>query len=268
MTHRCAAVAFAVAVASLATGACSPDSDRVEPQRNASGTRPLVIEERDALWLVDADGTRRRITAPRVAGFDRDSLAAKQVEGRVILYWAAAPVLSPRADVVAYASNREAVAADTSGQSIWIVELATGRERALLAEAGHSFRPVGWLGDDVVVYIGDRPGVWGVGRDGTPPRLLAPGTVVAAAIDGSAIAVAGNVPDDVTLALLTPDGLVALPPPPAGFNYLAQGSFSDDGRRLLLEAAADSGRTRLPLVYDVERRIVEARGRPTTVGPR
>ncbi|HEX6589928.1 MAG TPA: hypothetical protein VF039_13070 [Longimicrobiales bacterium] len=266
MTHRCAVVALAVA--QLAIGACSPDSDRTEPERSAARTRPLVLEERDALWLVEDDGTRRRITAPRVAGFDYDSLALKQVEGRVILYWAAAPVLSPRANVVAYATKREAVAADTSGQSIWIVELATGRERALLVEPGHSFRPVGWLGDDVVVYIGDRPGVWGVDCEGAAPRLLAPGTFVAAAIDGSAIAVAGNVPNDVALALHTRDGVVALPPPPAGFAYLAQGSFSDDGRRLLLEAAADSGRTRLPLVYDVDRRRVETRGAPTTVGPR
>src|SRR5688500_4247794 len=169
------------------------------PQREEPAARATVTEEMDGLWLRGADGGRRRVTALSVDGYEYGALAAKQEEGRVILYWAAAPVLSPRGNAVAYATNREAVATDTGGQSIWLVGLGSGRERALLHEPGHSFRPVGWLGDDVVVYIGDRPGVWGVDVEDGATRRLAGGTFVAAAHDGSALAIADGVPHDVSV---------------------------------------------------------------------
>lgn len=238
------------------------------PQHEEPAERATVTEEMDGLWLRGADGERRRVTALTVDVYDYDVLAAKQEEGRVILYWAAAPVLSPRGDVIAYATNREAVAADTGGQSIWLVELARGRERALLHEPGHSFRPVGWRGDDVLVYIGDRPGVWGIDIDDGAIRRLAAGTFVAAADDGSALAIADGVPDDVSVRVLTNDGFIAVPPPPGRFEFLAQGMFTADGDALVLEAAADSGYTRTRFRFDVAARALTEVEAASTSFPR
>ena len=252
-----AAIGLLVGVAS---SACTPGEEAKPP-------RATVTEELDGLWLQTADGVRRRVTATSVNGYDYDSLAAKQEEGRVIFYWAAAPVLSPRGDVIAYATNREAVASDTSGQSIWMVDLASGRERPLLHEAGRSFRPVGWWGADVVVYIGDRPGVWGVDVMSRRTRLLAPGTFVAAADDGSAVAIAEGVPDDVSIRVLTDAGFLNVPAPPGELEFLAQGIFSADGAALILHAAADSGFERVRFRFDLaERSLVELDR--STVAPR
>lgn len=251
----------AAVVVALALSACAPEDE-------APPARPAITEERDGLWLRSADGAPRRVTALRVDGFDYDSLAAKQQEGRVILYWAAAPVLAPRADRIAYATNREAVATETGGQSIWLLELGSGRERALLHERGRSFRPVGWLGDDVVVYIGDRPGVWGVDIDDGAVRLLAPGTFIAAADDGSALAIAAGVPDDVSVRVLTIDGLVDVPPPPGRFEFLAQGTFTAGGDALVLDAAADSGYTRARFRFDLSARALTEVEAASTSFPR
>lgn len=109
-----------------------------------SGGRPADSHGRE---IVEADGTLsihvpgaapRRLVGDTAGGFVRSELAAKQREGLVILYWAAAPVPSPDGRRVAYVTNREAVRAGTAGQSIWIVNHAHRRRAA----AGQRFRPL------------------------------------------------------------------------------------------------------------------------------
>ena len=228
--------------------ACGGASDDTPPgTRAAERARPTVEEERDGLWLVDGD-TRRRVTATRVGAYDFDSLAAKQREGEVILYWAAAPALSPDARTIAFATNREAVQDDARGQSIWLVDLATGAERALLVDEGRSYRPVGWLADDVV-YIGDESGVWTIDTATQVRTQLSRGTWLAVAEDGDAVAVAENVPQDPRVSVVLPGDTVAVPAAPNGAGWLAQASFDSAGH-LHLEASADSGRSRQRHVFD------------------
>lgn len=228
------------------------DANDADVPREAGPATLDIREERDGLWL-DSAGEPRRLTAARVDGFDYEALAAKQREGEVILYWAAAPVPSPDGRLIAFATNREAVAADTSGQSIWLVDRTDGTERPLLNVSGHSYRPVAWLGGDVV-YIGDEAGVWTVDPTSLERRRLSSGTWIAAAEDGGAVAVADDVPADPRIEVITPTDRIAVPPAPSGAVYLAQATFEDGGRRLLLEATADSGYSRTRFEFDVTTR--------------
>lgn len=217
----------------------------------------VVFEEADAIWRLDPDGAVRRLTATSVGGFDFDSLAARQSEGRVILYWAAAPIWSPDGRTLAYATNREAVATDTSGQAIWLLAPETGTERPLLAERGRSFRPIGWLGGDVL-FIGDEPGVWRIDPVRGDRFPVASGVAIDVA-RGSAVALAEHVPDSTTVRVLERNGdEYTVPPAPDGFVYHAQGSFAPGDARLLLEASADSGRTRRWLVFHLESRVLQS----------
>jgi hypothetical protein len=242
--------ALAAAVACGALTGCGG-----EPPDTSRTPRLVVTEERDGLWARDSAGDPRRLTALRVGGFHYDSLAALQREGEVILYWAAAPAISPDGRLLAYATNREAVAAGERGQSIWLLDLASGSERALLYRRAHSYRPVGWFDDDVV-YIGDEPGVWTVDVQSGATRQLAAAMELAVADDGSAIAIAHGVPDSVRVSVRTRIEHLDVPAPPAGFEWLAQGSFSADARTLRLEAAADSGRTRRRFAFDLDDRTL------------
>lgn len=250
MTRR--VIIVVLATLALACG----DATDAPPAAHADARRAVVAEERDGLWLTDASGARRRVTATRVGPFDYDSLAAKQREGEVILYWAAAPVLSPDGERIAYATNREAVAADTSGQSIWLLDLSSGAERAVLHVPGRSFRPVGWL-ERRVVYFGDEPGVWTIDPASGERTRISRGTWLAATGDGGALAVAENVPDDPALRVITNGDTLDVPRAPAGFVYLAQAAFDSANRRLLLEATPDSGYTRRRFAFDLRRHRLE-----------
>ena len=234
-------------LAALLLVACDDGDDDAAPATTTTRARPSIEEERDGLWLVEG-GARRRVTATRVGSFDYDTLAAKQREGEVILYWAAAPALSPDARTVAYATNREAVADDARGQSIWLVDLASETERALLFEPGHSYRPVGWLDDDVV-YIGDEPGVWTIDTATNTRSQISSGTWLAVAENGRAVAVADDVPDDPRIRVIVPGDTIEVPRAPRAATWLAQAVFDGAGR-LHLEASSDSGRTRQRLFFD------------------
>jgi hypothetical protein len=221
------------------------------PTLLASPTDPevTVFEEANALWVLAAAGLPRRITAERVGDFAFGELAARQREGEVILYWAAAPVWSPDGRFIAYVTNREAVAAGQTGQAVWLLEVATGTERALLREPGRSYRPVGWL-EAELVFIGSQPGVWAIDPATGAQRLLASGVELDIAEDASAVAIAEGVPEATVVRVLSQERSVTVPPPPVDFVYVGQALFSPDGRRLLLEASAQAGRLRRFLVFD------------------
>ena len=229
----------------LLAGACG---DRAETRTETRAAALDISEERDGLWLTDSTGRRERLTALHVVGYAYGELATRQREGEVILYWAAAPVPDPRGRLIAYASNREAVANDTAGQSIWLLDRESGEERALLSVLGRSFRPVGWLDGDVV-YIGDEPGVWALDPRIGDARRLAAGTWIASSPDGSALVVAEDVPEDPALSVLTSGRSVRIPRAAEGSVYLPQATFENGS--LLLEATADSGYTRARFRFDI-----------------
>ena len=54
-----------------------------------------IFAEANALWAFSSAAGVRRLTAERAGVFDYATLAQRQREGEVILYWAAAPLWSP-----------------------------------------------------------------------------------------------------------------------------------------------------------------------------
>jgi hypothetical protein len=207
--------------------------------------------EDDHLWLLEAGGVRR-LTVERTAGFALEELRARQREGEVILYWAAVPVWSPDARRIAYVTNREAVAAGRSGQSVWVLEVASGVERPLLEGIDVSYRPVGWLGGELLVIGGD-PGLWAVDPASGARRLLAEGMPIATTTNGSAVAVAAGWGAETAIRVITSEGAEHVAPPPAaGWSFAQQGALAPDGRRLLLQAGRGGWTERWYLVHDAE----------------
>jgi hypothetical protein len=206
-----------------------------------------LFGEGNALWTFTPGRDVRRLTAERVAEFDRAALAARQREGEVILYWATDPVWSPDGRTIAYVTNREAVAQGGSGQAVWLLEPGTGRERPLLSVPDESFSAFGWLGRELL-YTGP-PGVGAVDPATGTRRQLAFGLDVAAAADGSAVAIADDVPHATRIQVLSTTGAATVPAAPPGSSYAAQAVFSPGGTRLLLLATTADGHGRRYYVF-------------------
>ena len=220
-----------------------------------SPVRPdlYVFEAANRLWMLGPATGARQLTADRAGDLDFAELAARQREGEVILYWATTPVWSPDARFVAYITSREAVADGAAGQAVWLIDVASGQERPLLQERGQSFRPVGWLGEELV-YTGSVPGVWTVHPATGVRRQLALAVEMDVADNGSAVAVAAGAPEETTARVISTGADVTIPPPPAGYTYAAQAQFSPNARRLLLLATARQGQDRQFLTFDWQRR--------------
>ena len=209
-----------------------------------------LFEEANALWAFRPGEPVRRLTAERSGEFDRAQLAARQREGEVILYWATSPVWSPDGRTIAYVTNRQAVARAESGQAVWLLDPATGREQPLLNERGESFRPIGWLGGELL-FTGP-PGVGAVDPSSGARRQLAFGLEIAIAADGSAVALADNVPHATRIQVLSAGAARTVPAPPSGLGYAAQAVFSPSARRLLVLATAPDGRERRYFIFERE----------------
>lgn len=222
-----------------------------------------IFEEAGRLWMLDAAGTEpfgalvaEPLVVDRVGPYDRSELSARQREGESILYWAAAPEVEPGGSRIAFASNREAMLAGEAGQSVWVLDTSDWLERPIVHVPGESWRPTGWLGGRVVV-IGSRPGVWladPTARD-APLARISTGTLIAAAPDGSAVAVL----EDEALRLLPrgatgPDAdraPLVVPAPTDGRAWAPQASFSPGGVRLLAQRVSADGTDRAWYVVDV-----------------
>ena len=160
--------------------------------------------------------------------------------------------------MIAYVTNREAVHQNTRGQSVWLLDPATGNERALLSENGASFAVHAWLGRELV--FSGRSGVSAIDVATGARRELATGTFVATSPDGNSIVSADDVPHATALRLLTGTVETSIPAPPAGSNYAAQAVFSPNGERLLLHAVGASGRERRFFVFQPRDRSNHGRG--------
>ncbi|HEX2095077.1 MAG TPA: hypothetical protein VHG28_21940 [Longimicrobiaceae bacterium] len=216
------------------------------------GQDRYVIVRGDELWLTSAGGSPRRLTKDNVGGFDRAALRARASQAPdSYLLWAESPMWSPEGNLVAFVTNREAIAAGNgSGQSVWVVDPATGAERPLLAGTREAFIPVGWLGEELLVAT-DGGALTAVNPGTGARRDVGRGVPIAVADSAPRAAVAEfPQPGRASITVLSGDERITVPPPPAGFGYGADAFFSPSGASLVIVAAADDGRRQL-VVFDV-----------------
>jgi WD40 repeat protein len=229
------------------------DGPRLLPSPTDAGT--YIFAHSDHLWRLSIGGTPQPVTSDAVRGFDRRRLReqAQQREG-VYLIWAAAPIWSPDGKMVAFVTNREAIAADAmGGQSIWIVDPRTGAERPLIEGREDWFTPIGWLGTELLFAAEGR--VIGAVNPATGARREVAGGVAMAISDAGNLAAIGewSEPGNVSVSILVGGERVAVPPAPRGYSYGGFAAFSPSGLSLLLVAGANDGR-RLLVIFDIAKR--------------
>jgi hypothetical protein len=211
-----------------------------------------LLERHDRLWLVTLRSIEQ-LTADTVAGIARDSLARHVREEGPHLFWASTPMWSPDGSQIVYVTNRSWMLSPRGGQEIWVVDVRTREERALLSQEARSFYPDGWLGDGVV-FRSDEPGFGIVNTRGGERREIVRGSPVAFAA-GRVLYMTQD-SERWRGYLRSAAGTEEIPPPPRGETLLHGGAFSPSGERLLLETAleADSGITRALYLYDLRTR--------------
>jgi hypothetical protein len=229
-----------------------------------SGESGYVFESRNRLWAFSPPAPVRQLTSDTVGRYAFATLASRQREGAVILYWAAAPTWSPDGKTIAYATNREAVANGANGQSVWLVDVESGGERVLIEEAGHSFRPVGWLGGELLV-IGDFQGIWAVDPGTAAHRVLSLGTLLAADPHGGLAVVADGLPDSTTVQVLTQNRSLLVSNPPDDLLYTGQAVVSPGGGTILLQAASSDGLRRRFFIFALDGSLRELEIDPTSL---
>lgn len=246
-----------------ALGRALPVAIEPRPLLQSPGDAGAFLFERDhRVWLLDASGRLHQLTADTTGRYRFADLFGRQREGEVILYWAADPLWSPDGQLAAYLTNRESVLAGTRGQSLWIVDVASGVERPLLADPGRSYRHVGWLGDDVLFFGDAAPGVWAVNPRTGVRRLVSDGYVTATTRGGSAVAITRG--DSVIVSM--PRDSVALPAPPAGFRYASDAEFSPAGGRLAIGLSDGRGGSQLR-VFELSSRRTATLAYPDSLSP-
>lgn len=196
-----------------------------------------LVERDHRIWLRDATGRQRQLTADTTGEHRFAELFARQREGEVILYWATVPLWSPDGKLVAYVTNRESVRAGTQGQAVWIADIATGAERPLLSTPGKAYRHAGWLGGELLFFGDAAPGVWAVDPRSGVQRAVSDGYVTATTRDGSAVAITRG--DSVVV--LSRGVETGLPAPPPGFRYASDAEFSPNGQRLAIALSDGRG---------------------------
>lgn len=226
------------------------------PPLHESPTRPgvYVLEQDDRLWLLTSSSSVQ-LTADTAGRIARDTLRSRTSEGGPLLYWATSPHWSPDGSSVTYVTNRTWMLDRPSGQEIWMVDLATRRERPLLSERGEVFAPAGWLGSELV-YIGREPGIFGLDPRTGRRRTIAIGAIQALGPAGSRLLYTTPVDAELRGHVLGERGVIDVPSPPAGQEYEHGGAFSPSGRRLILRTlfVRDSGITRALHVLDIDER--------------
>jgi hypothetical protein len=232
---------------------------------NPAGAGPRLIPSPadPTVYVFELAGTLRRLTAGGIVSlavadvvrnFNRPALLAKERPEGHYLLWAADPLWSSDGRYLAYATNREAILAGTTDQSIWLVDDA-GRERPLLAGSGESFGAIGWLGN-TLLYTDGSGGISSVDVPSGKRRRDIPGFHLAVDRQGISLAYAvGATPEQRKVTVLQRGAPFDVPAPAAGYIYEAYADFSPNGNALLLIARTSEGRTRLTVFSLLTRSI-------------
>jgi hypothetical protein len=206
-----------------------------QPQLLPSPTDSLryAFEHEHAIWVFKPPHELRKFTLD----YDRDTLITKQREGVVILYWSARPMWSADGKFISFLSNREAVRAATSGQSLWVIDAYSGVQSALLDSLRQSVSTEGVFGDEFVFISDAQPGVFAVHPRTRAVRKLGDGYVLASHARGRALLLNEN----GRLRLLRGGETFTLPDPPAGFVWSTQASVSPGGDHVAVLSTDQAG---------------------------
>lgn len=221
-------------------------------RESPTGNGERLFEHAGTSYRVDPSGAVAPLVEDTARGFDRSALRLRAAtltrDGESApLLWATAPQWSPDGQLVAFATNREAIAAGRSGQSLWVANGQGGGERPLLVpEPGESFTPLGWLGREVL-YGQRSGGVWAIDPANGQRRQVSSGAFLAVDSRGGALAIATPTDAGVTISVLQAGTVATVPAPPTGYRYEYFGAFSPTGVRLALVARTGEGAQRLAI---------------------
>ena len=197
-----------------------------------------------------------QLTRDTVDGVSRAFLRTRTAESGPYLFWATQPSWSPDGSLVAYVTNRSWMLVPGSGQELWLVDVAAGRERPLLSTRGEFYSPQGWLGSELL-YTSRAGGIDAINvRDGQRRTIARDGTAVTSMPNGGRLLYMTGKLDSLRAYVLSLSETIAIPNPPPGQRFDYAGAFSPSGRQLLLGTsfAADSGMTRALYVFDIASR--------------
>lgn len=206
-----------------------------------------VFSANGTVWLMPSGGAPKKLATDSVDGFSREELAAGPGFEEGGLIWAANPMVSPDGRFVAYVTNREAFRDRSPGQSVWMVDYESGHEEALLATAGESFTPLGWMGEELL-FTGDGGGVSALHPASLQVHQMGMGTLLALdSAAGVAAMLEGNLPSHRRLVLMK-EGTRIPVARQARWEYAGSADFSPDGSRLAVVLSAADGSRQVQIV--------------------
>lgn len=231
-----------------------------------------LLERNSAIFLLDTDEMQvrllgnpeeRRASLEAAVQVQASSAAQTEDQGTHALNWGQEPYWSPNGRHVAFLTNRDTLG-EHFGTSIWVHELATGRERAILrATAGRPVVVRGWtpknelIVDEYTVTNGtSRSAVVALGLNGPRRRLSsAAGSFVAQTPDARTLLwlqSRGRENELRALDLVNGSKKVIWKDSWKGLRLRsAQVEFSADGRRLVTDLE-DAQNAQSLLVYDLQ----------------
>lgn len=221
-----------------------------------------IFEHAGNAYRLGIDGTLSTLFADAVRGIDRASLRARAANIEApnaeqgVLLWAVTLRWSADGRKVAFASNREAVVAGLSGQSIWVADAEGGGERPLLTfDAAESYSPVAWFGDEVLYTRRDQ-GIWAVNATSGQRRRVSEGAFLTADEHQPLLVVAmPSRASGAAVALLQNGVTTPVPKPPTRFSFEYFAALSPDATRLALVARSRSGEQRIAVYHMASRRL-------------
>ncbi len=142
-----------------------------EPEYSPCGFIPspdysrFVLATQKGLWLLEAGKpSANKISKDEFNGRTYNELRSELqeklagIEGPATLWWNDNPIFSPDNSKIVYTTNRDCI--ESGGNSIWLYDLATGKEQPITRDAdGAHHRCEGWVDNEYIIYMKSTKGV-------------------------------------------------------------------------------------------------------------